>query len=83
MKIAHQNIDSLNGILTITVEQSDYQEKVDKKILELRKKTTIRGFRKGFVPLGLIKKQYGKSIVAEQVNEITHKEVANYVTKKS
>ena len=82
MKIAHENINSLNGILRITIEQPDYQKKVDEKIREFRKKAIIPGFRKGFVPLGFIKKQYGKSIIAEEVNEIMQKEVTNYIIEK-
>ena len=82
MKIYHQNTDSTNGTLTIIVEQADYQKKADERIMELRKKTVIPGFRRGSTPLGIIKKKYMKSIIGEEVNEIVKKEVANYITEK-
>ena len=56
MEINHKKIDDLNGVINITVQKNDYQESVLKILKDYRKKANIPGFRKGHVPLGLIKK---------------------------
>ena len=57
MEINHKKIDDLNGVINITVQKNDYQESVLKILKDYRKKANIPGFRKGHVPLGLIKKK--------------------------
>ena len=69
MEIKHKNIDDLNGIITITVHSKDYQENVLKILNDYKKKANIPGFRKGYVPLGIIKKQYEKVVTIDEVNK--------------
>ena len=59
MKISFENPDKVNGLMTITVEETDYKDKVEKELKALRKKANIPGFRPGMVPMGLIKRQAG------------------------
>lgn len=70
MNVSLQNIDSVSASLTVKLEKTDYQENVDKSLKNLRQKAQVPGFRKGMVPTSLVKKMYGKSVVAEEVNKL-------------
>lgn len=70
MNITKQQIDSLNAVLNITVEPADYQENVNKQLRENAKKVSMPGFRAGKVPFGMVKKMYGKSVMADEINKI-------------
>ena len=60
MDITRENTDALNAVVKVDIIADDYQSKVDKILVDYRKKADIPGFRKGHVPMGMIKKQYGK-----------------------
>jgi len=79
MNIVRKDIDSVNATITIGIEKADYSEKVDKKLREYRKKANVPGFRPGMVPIGLLKKMYGKSILAEEINKMLSEELYNYI----
>ena len=67
MNIKFESADKINALMTITIEQADYQETVDKKLKDYRKKAQVPGFRPGMVPMGLIKKQYGTAVKVDEV----------------
>ena len=69
MNVSQQNIDKVNAVIKIEIAKADYQEKVDKALRAYRQKANIPGFRKGMVPTSLIKKMYGKSVIAEDDKE--------------
>ena len=79
MNVSLQNIDKVSGLLTVKLEKADYQEKVDKSLKTFRQKAQIPGFRKGMVPMSLVKKMYGKSVVAEEVNKLLSEKVYDYI----
>ena len=79
MKITLQTADKINGVLTAVVEPADYQEQVKKTIKDFKKKLDMPGFRKGMVPEGLIRKKYGVSILAEEVNKILQDKLYEYI----
>lgn len=79
MNITRENIDELNAVLTILVEKSDYETTVNDVLKNYRKKANMPGFRPGMVPAGLIKKMYGKSALAEEVNKIISKSLTDYI----
>ena len=79
MNVSLQNIDKVSGLLTVKLEKADYQEQVDKSLKTLRQKAQIPGFRKGMVPMSLVKKMYGKSVIAEEVNKILQDAVYGYI----
>ena len=56
MNISFENPDTVNGLLTITVEEADFKDNVEKTLKDYRKKANFPGFRPGMVPMGLIKK---------------------------
>jgi trigger factor len=80
MKISKTSIDELNATVRLKVEKQDYEATVNEKLKEYKKKVNMPGFRKGMVPAGLIKRMYGKSILAEQVNQILGSELSKYIT---
>ena len=79
MNIKFESADKINGKMTITIEQADYQEAVEKKLKDYRKKAQVPGFRPGMVPMGLIKKQYGTAVKADEVNRILGEKLYEYV----
>lgn len=79
MNVSLQNIDKVSALLTVKLEKADYQEKVDKSLKNFRQKAQIPGFRKGMVPMSLVKKMYGKSAVAEEVNKLLSDTVYKYI----
>lgn len=79
MNIVKKDIDQNNATLTLSIAKSDYAEKVDQKLREYRKKANIPGFRPGMVPVGLVKKMYGKAITAEEINKLVSDELYNYI----
>ena len=79
MNISLQNTDKLNAVLTAVVEPADYEGNVAKAIKDFSKKANMPGFRPGKVPAALIKKQYGKSIIVEEVNKVLQESLYNYI----
>ena len=79
MKISFENPDKVNGLLTLTVETADFQDRVEKTLKDYRKKVQMPGFRPGMVPMGLIKKQYGEAVKADEINKIIGEELYKYV----
>lgn len=79
MNVSLQNIDKVSAQLTVKLEKADYQEKVDKSLKNFRQKAQIPGFRKGMVPMSLVKKMYGKSVLAEEVNKLLSDAVYKYI----
>jgi trigger factor len=66
-------------LLTVNIEKADYQEKVEKVLKKYRQQANIPGFRKGMVPMSLIKKQFGKSVTAEEVDRLMQEKVNEYI----
>jgi trigger factor len=79
MNITRKNIDDLNAIVTVEVAKADYEPNVEKVIENYRKNANIPGFRKGAVPMSLIRKQYGKAIKLEEVNKILQEKLNEYL----
>lgn len=79
MKISFENPDKVNGLVTLTVEEVDYKDKVEKELKDLRKKANIPGFRPGMVPMGLIRKQAGLQTKMNIVNRVVGEELYKYI----
>ena len=79
MNITFQASDKVNGTLTAVIEPADYQEKLAKSIKDYSKKLNLPGFRPGKVPAGLVKKQFGQSLLAEEVNKLLQEKLYDYI----
>jgi len=79
MKITFDCPDKINGLLTLTVEPADYQEKVEKTLKDYRKKAQVPGFRPGQVPMGMIKRQYGMAAKLDEINRLLNDELMKYI----
>ncbi len=79
MNISVENIDKVNAVITAVVEPADYTEKYEKALKDAKKKMNMPGFRPGMVPVGLIKKQFGVSLLAEEVNKILQEGLFGYI----
>ena len=79
MNISFENPDKINGLMTITVEQADYQEKVDKTLKNYRKRANIPGFRPGTAPMGMIKRQFGTQVKMDEINHLLGEKLTEYI----
>ena len=79
MNIEQLKSDSLSVTLKLNVEVADYAPRVKKSLHELRRKTEVKGFRKGMVPPGLIHKMYGRTVLLEEVNKLISEELEKYI----
>ena len=82
MNITKESVDALNAVVKVEISAADYQEKVDKILQDYRQKADIPGFRKGHVPMGMVKKQYGKSIMIDEVNKLLQESLNNYLVEE-
>lgn len=82
MNITKQQIDELNAVVKVAITKDDYEDKVNKILNDYRKQANIPGFRKGQVPMGLIKKQYGKSVLVDEVNKLLQDNLNKYLTEE-
>ena len=82
MKFNRSNTDDLNTVLTVTVDKADYTDKVNTALKNYRKNANVPGFRKGQVPMSLIKKQYEMPMIYEEVNKLLQQGVDNYLREE-
>ena len=83
MNIVRKDLDQNNALVTICIEKADYAEKVDKNLRDFRKKANIPGFRPGMIPMGLVKKMYGKAVMAEEVNKLVSENIYSYIRENN
>ncbi|MCR4663943.1 MAG: trigger factor [Paludibacteraceae bacterium] len=79
MQITMSEVQNLQAQITLVIQPEDYQEQVEKEIRQLRQKAQIPGFRAGNVPKSLIKKMYGKNVLAEVINKETGVSLQKYI----
>ncbi len=82
MNITKEQIDNLNAVVKVAITKEDYQDKVDNILKDYKKQANIPGFRKGQVPMGLIKKQYGKAVLVDEVNKLLQDNLNKYLTEE-
>ncbi|MDD4713200.1 MAG: trigger factor [Bacteroidales bacterium] len=79
MNVDKQVVDSVNAVVKIQLLKADYQEKVENTLKTYRKKANVPGFRPGNVPVGLIKKMYGKAVLADEVQNAVSQALYDYI----
>ena len=82
MNVTRENIDDLNAVVKVDIAKEDYSEKVEKILKDYRKTANIPGFRKGHVPMGMVKKQYGKAVLVDEVNKLLQDALNKYLTEE-
>jgi trigger factor len=82
MNITRENKDALNAVVTVAIDKDDYATKVEKILTDYRKTANIPGFRKGHVPMGMVKKQYGKAVLIDEVNKLIQDGLNKYLTEE-
>ena len=79
MNVTLDRIDNVNGVITLSIEEKDYQEKVKKELKQIGMKHPLPGFRPGHVPASLLQKKYGKDVLVEIVNREIYDNLVNYI----
>lgn len=79
MNISLKNNDAVSGIVKLEIGKADYAEQVDKSLRNFRQKANVPGFRKGMVPMGMVKKMYGKHLLVEEVNKLISDKLFGYI----
>lgn len=82
MQITKENKSALSAIVTLKVEPTDYQDRVAKTLKKYAKSANIPGFRPGMAPMGHIKKLYGKSVLAEELNTLLQEKLQSYINEE-
>ncbi len=79
MNVVREDVDALNAVLKVEIAPSDYEGKVKETLNKYRKTAKIPGFRPGHVPMGLVQKQYGRSVLSEELNKLVNDSLQNYI----
>ena len=82
MNITRENIDELNAVVKVDIAKDDYAPKVEKILKDYRKNANVPGFRKGHVPMGMVKKQYGQAVLVDEVNKLLQENLNKYLTEE-
>ena len=82
MNITRENIDALNAVVKVDIAKEDYSDKVEKILTDYKKSANIPGFRKGHVPMGMVKKQYGKAVLFDEVNKLLQDALGKYLVEE-
>ncbi|WP_223580631.1 trigger factor [Sphingobacterium sp. GVS05A] len=81
MNISHENVDAINAVVNVALAPEDYNPQVDKEIKAQAKKAKLPGFRPGQVPVGHIRRTYGKSILFDEINKLVNDKITNYISE--
>ena len=82
MNVTRKDVDALNAIITVDISQKDVVPKVEQVLKDYRKRADIPGFRKGNVPMGVIKKQYGQAVLVDEVNKMLQSSLNDFLNKE-
>lgn len=83
MQITEEKVDALNLVLNVDIERNDYFEQYTNSLKSYAKKVSIPGFREGRVPMGIVKKKYGKALLADELNKLINEKVDAYIKENN
>ena len=83
MEFTFKNSDATSALLSVKIQEADYAALVEKQLKNIRQKATIPGFRPGMVPMGLVKKQYGVAVKAEEINKLLQTKIFEYIKENN
>lgn len=81
MTITQEKVDNLRSKIKVQLKKEDYSERVKKQLKNLSKQVQIKGFRPGMVPMDMVKRMYGNSVLAEELNDLLNDEVYKYINE--
>jgi trigger factor len=81
MNITKQDVDTLNAVVTIEVGPADYEKQVEDALKKVQRNASMPGFRPGKVPAGMVKKMYGKNVLADELNKMLNDSIHKYITE--
>jgi trigger factor len=81
MEITKQNIDELNAVLKVSLAKEDYHPQFETALKNYAKKVNMKGFRPGHAPVSMVKKMYGKSLLADEINRILNDALYHYISE--
>lgn len=79
MDINFDKSGKTEGVIKISVKRADFQPGVDQKIKQYSKTADIKGFRKGKVPAGMVKKMYGQSLIVDEINKLVSEKLNSFL----
>ncbi|MDY0780866.1 trigger factor [Tenacibaculum sp. IB213877] len=82
MNITKENVDALNAVVKVDIVAEDYKDKVTEVLNDYRKKANVPGFRKGNVPMGMVRKQYGKAVMIDEVNKLLQESLNKFLVEE-
>ena len=82
MNVTRKDVDALNSVITVDISQEDVAPKVEQVLNDYRKRADIPGFRKGNVPMGIIKKQYGQAVMVDEVNKMLQSSLNDFLNEE-
>ncbi len=82
MEISFDKTDKTQGLIKISVNKTDYQPGLDQKVKEYSKNANIKGFRKGKVPPGMIRKMYGTALIVDEINKLVSDKLNSYLREE-
>ena len=83
MNITFENPEKISGVLTIVIEEADYQEDVTAQLKKYRKQANIPGFRPGMAPMGIVKRQIGAQVKVDAINKLVGEKLYDYVKENN
>lgn len=83
MNVSLKNNDAVSGIVKLEIGKADYADQVEKSLRSFRQKANVPGFRKGMVPMGMVKKMYGKQVLIEEVNKLVSENLFKYIRENN
>lgn len=83
MNVIREDVNAMSALLKVQIAPTDYQNKVATALEKYRKQAKIPGFRPGKVPMGMIQKQYGKALLAEELNKMVSDSLYKYVNENN
>ena len=79
MNVNFEKNGNVNGVITITLGEADYAEKVKKNLKRIGQSHPVKGFRPGHTPLSILEKLYGKQVLADVVNDEIGEQLTKYI----
>ena len=80
MNVTMEKTGNVSGTITVSIEENDYLDKVKKDLKTIGQKRQIAGFRQGKVPEGILRKMFGKQVLADVLNRETVEALYKYIS---